>query len=58
MTVKNLDVVRLKDGRTATVLETFSDGAAYLVEVTDESGKTLDMPTVKADELVEVVWRS
>lgn len=58
MTVKNLDVVRLKDGRTATILETFADGSAYLVEVADEAGKPTDMPTVKADEIMEVVWHS
>lgn len=58
MTVKNLDVVRLKDGRTATVLETFDGGSAYLVEIADEVGKPTDMPTVKADEIVEVVWHS
>ena len=58
MTAKNLDVVRLKDGRTATVLETFDGGAAYLVEIADATGKPLDMPTVKADEIVEVVWHS
>ena len=58
MTVKNLDVVRLKDGRTATILETFADGSAYLVEVADEAGKPTDMPTVNADEIMEVVWHS
>ena len=55
--VKELDIVRLKDGRTATVLEVFDSGAAYLVEVADEAGRTQDMPTVKADEIAEVVWQ-
>ena len=39
--VKELDVVRLKDGRAATILEVFEDGAAYLVEIADEKGEAL-----------------
>lgn len=58
MSVKELDVVQLKDGRTATVLEVFKSGEAYLVEVTDEQGKTLDMPTVVHDDIERVVWKS
>ena len=55
---KELDIVRLKDGRTATVLEVFKNGEAYLVEVTDEAGKTVDMPTVKSDDIEKVVWEA
>lgn len=56
MSAKEFDVVRLKDGRTATVLEVFNAGEAYLVEVADENGKMLDMPTVAPDDIEKVVW--
>lgn len=56
MPAKELDVVQLKDGRTATVLEVFDSGAAFLVEVADENGKALDMPTVTPDDIEKVVW--
>lgn len=56
MSAKELDVVQLKDGRTATVLEVFDSGAAFLVEVADENGKALDMPTVASDDIEKVVW--
>ena len=55
---KELDIVRLTDGRTATVLEVYDSGEAYLVEVTDDAGKTLDMPTVKLADIEKVVWRA
>ena len=55
---KELDIVHLKDGRTATVLEVYDAGQAYLVEVVDENGKTLDMPTVAADDIERVVWEA
>ncbi len=56
--VKALDIIRLTDGRNATVLDVFDNGAAYLVEIADENGKTLDMPFVARDEIREVIWRS
>lgn len=58
MIAKELDIVRLKDGRTATVLEVFDSGKAYLVEMADENGKTLDTPTVAPDDIEKVVWKS
>ena len=56
MEIKELDVVELKNGQCGTVLEVFDQGEAYLVEVADESGKTIDMPTVKADNIKKVTW--
>ena len=58
MLTKELDIVRLKDGRTATVLEVFEAGKAYLVEVVDANGKTLDTPTVGPDDIEKVVWKA
>ena len=58
MQIKELDVVELKDGRTATVLEVFDSGKAFLVEVTDSKGKTLDMPTVEINDIARVTWKN
>ena len=57
-TLKELDVIRLKDGRIGTVLESFDHGGAFLVEITDQKGKTLDELIVKADEISETVFVS
>ena len=54
---KELDVVRLKDGNTATVLDVYSSGEVYLVEVTDKDGRTLAMPIVSKSDIMEVIWR-
>lgn len=58
MIVKELDIIKLADGRNATVLEVFNRGAAYLVEVADKAGKMLDMPTIAPEDIAEVIWSS
>lgn len=58
MDIKELDVVRLKNGQTATILGRFDNGAAFWVEVIDETGKTLDMPFVTADDILELIWKA
>ncbi len=58
MTAKELDIVKLTDGRSATILEVFNHGAAYLVEIADKTGKMLDMPVIAPGEIAEVIWRS
>ena len=54
--LKELDVVRLYDGRTGTILEVFKNGAAFLVEITDESGATLELAAVEAGQIAAVVF--
>ncbi len=56
--IRELDVVALKDGRTATVIEVLSSGEAYLLEVTDDKGKTVEMPIVAESDIERVVWTS
>lgn len=56
--MKELDVVELKDGRKATILETYDKGNAFLVEIVDDDGKTLEMPVVKAEGITRVIWKS
>lgn len=53
--INELDVIRLKDGRLATVLEIFDNGATYLVEIADKEGRTMDLPFVTVDDISEVV---
>lgn len=55
MDAQVLDVVKLKDGRTATVVEKYEDGC--LVEVSDADGRTTEMPVVRYDRIESVTWR-
>lgn len=54
--MKELDIVLLNDGRQGTILEVFEDGKAFLVEVTDDIGKTIDTPTVEKEDVKELVY--
>lgn len=54
--MKELDVILLKDGREATILEIYADGAEYLVEIADKRGKTLDTPIVKKSEIIKILY--
>ena len=56
--IDNLDIVKLKDGRKATVLETFAGGSAFYVEVPQESGDDYDWFEVTADQIEKVIWCS
>lgn len=56
MRISELDVVKLKDGRSGTVLEVLEAGEIFLVEIVDGRGRTQEMPTVKADEIEQVTW--
>ena len=57
MRANELDVVRLKDGRVVTVLEIFGDGVCYLVENSDEHGRTIDIFEVSEDEISGIEWK-
>ncbi len=57
MDIKELDVVELKDGRLATVLDVYGSGESFLIEISDSEGRTLDLPTVRRDEIAKVTWR-
>lgn len=58
MVIKELDVVQMKDGHTATVLAIFNDGEAYLLEIIDEHGKTVDISTVEKSDIEKILWNS
>lgn len=54
--MKELDVVELKDGRKATILEVYDAGKAFLVEIVDDDGKTLEMPVIKKEDIAQTIW--
>ena len=54
--MKVLSVVRLSDGRVGTILEVFDEGKALLIEIVDDHGKTIDMPMVKREDVVDVIY--
>lgn len=58
MEINELDVVRLIDGREATVLEVLAPGEAYLLEVSDTTGEALDIFEASPDKIETVVWRN
>lgn len=57
MKISQYDCVRLKDGREGTVIEIFDRDPAYMVEICDDKGRTLDTPIVSADEIDEIAYR-
>ena len=56
--MKELDVVKLKNGLEATILEAFGGSKEFLVEIADDSGKTLDLPIVGLEEIEQVIQES
>lgn len=58
MEINELDVVRLTDGREATVLEVLEPGEAYLLEVSDDTGEALDTFAASPDSIEAVIWRN
>lgn len=56
MSVKELDVVLLSDGREGTIIDIYDGGKAFLIEVCDSNGKTLDMPTVDISDIKKILF--
>lgn len=56
MEVKELDVVKLKDGREGTVLEVFEKGKAFMIEIADDKGYTIDTPIIQIDEIEKITY--
>jgi hypothetical protein len=56
MDVKEYDVIKTKDGRTATVVLIHSvPDLAYEVEYEDAEGQT---EAIQADQIDAIIWRS
>lgn len=60
MEVKELDRVKFKDGRVATILGIYSDGIGAEVEFDDAPiGDDHEMPDlVDLRDVVEIIWKS
>lgn len=53
---KELDVVRLKDGREGTILDFYDNGKVFMMEISDKDGKTIDTPFVKVEDVEKVIY--
>lgn len=51
--MKELDIVLLKDGRRATILEDY--GPDIMIEISDEKGRALDLPTISKSDVEKVI---
>ena len=54
--MKELDVVRLKEGRIGAILDFYDDGKVFMMEITDKKGRTLDTPFVNVEDVDEVIY--
>ena len=50
--VKKYDKVRLKDGRTATIVEVLEEGVAYLADI-DSPGPDRDTEEIRQEDIEE-----
>lgn len=57
MQPKELDVVRLTDGREVTVLEVYSHGEAFMVETSADPFAETDFFVVPMSEIREIIWQ-
>ena len=55
MKVKDLDVVRLKDGREAVILETYDNGNAFYAELQKKDSDP-DLDFIKLQDIEEVIY--
>ena len=53
--IEDLDVVRLKDGRTGTVVHIYETRPNILCVEMDHSNELIDIPT---DQVEETIWHS
>lgn len=58
MEVKMFDCVKLTGGQEGTVIEVFDGGNAFMVEITDGEGRTLDTPVVTQKDISKITFRA
>ena len=58
MQINEFDVVLLKDGQKATVIEFHKDGRHMIAEIIDENGQVIDMPVITADDVVRITYHA
>lgn len=54
MTVKQYDKVRLKDGRTCTIVEVLKEDKAYIVDV-DLAGPDWETIEIRREDIDEII---
>ncbi len=57
MAIGELDVVQLKDGREATVLEVFEDGQSFLVETAPKPYEESEILDLSQDDIRKVIYK-
>lgn len=55
---KELDVVRLNDGREVVILEVFDSGAAFYVECPDSTTGDSDFFVVALAQIKTIIWHA
>jgi len=56
MQIKELDVVELKDGREGTILQVYDAGKYFLIEIADDKGITIELPTISIDDIQKITY--
>lgn len=54
MTIKQYDKVRLKDGRTCTIVDILEDGTAYIADV-DLPGPDWETIGIQHEDICEII---
>lgn len=55
--IHELDVVILKSGNSATILECYDNGSAFLAEIFDDNNRTIDVRLIYPDEISEIIYQ-
>lgn len=58
MTIKKYDVVKLKDGRKATIVEVYEQGKAYEADIlVDDTGEypEYETDTIRHEDIQEII---
>ena len=56
MQISVLDVIKTKDGKQGTVVETLEHDSMFLVEIADDKGRTQELLTLSQEDIDSVVW--
>lgn len=56
MKPKLLDGVKFGGGKVGTIVEVFDEGKAFMVEITDGEGRTVDLPIVQPEDIEEIIF--
>ena len=55
--IKELDVVRLKNGQEATILEVFQKGVAFYVEIVEQDEDPI-WKEILSDEIEKIIYQA